>query len=155
MQNELTRRDLLKAALAAGLTVAGAAGCGNNTGDEGGTPQAAAPAGQIEGQKNADGTFTVPGGGKMAAGSVMSATLEGAPVLLVKSKTGTLSALSPLCTHSGCTVNWDGSSLLHCPCHGSEFDATGKVLKGPATAPLPSLDVKIKGSDAILKMKSA
>ncbi len=35
------------------------------------------------------------------------------------------------CTHKGCSVRPSGD-LLICPCHGSEFDRTGKVLKSPA-----------------------
>ncbi len=39
--------------------------------------------------------------------------------------------LSPICTHLRCTVNIEGASLV-CPCHGSMFDRSGKVLQGPA-----------------------
>lgn len=35
------------------------------------------------------------------------------------------------CTHKGCEVRPAGD-LLICPCHGSEFDRLGKVLKSPA-----------------------
>ena len=40
-------------------------------------------------------------------------------------------ALSPICTHLGCTVEIQ-ESLLVCPCHGSTYDRQGSVLKGPA-----------------------
>jgi len=41
-----------------------------------------------------------------------------------------------VCTHAGCTVDFQ-SGVIACPCHGSEFDAnTGAVLRGPAATPL-------------------
>ena len=39
------------------------------------------------------------------------------------------------CTHKGCEVRPAGDILI-CPCHGSEFSATGQVLKSPAEANL-------------------
>jgi len=47
-----------------------------------------------------------------------------------------LRAVTAVCTHAGCTINWDGSSGFDCPCHGSQFMATGAVKRGPATQPL-------------------
>ena len=39
-------------------------------------------------------------------------------------------ALSPICTHLGCTVEIEQARLV-CPCHGSTYDREGKVLRGP------------------------
>lgn len=53
-------------------------------------------------------------------------------------------ALSARCTHLGCTVRHD--PLLDrfvCPCHGSLFDAEGRLIQGPAGKDLESLPVKI------------
>lgn len=44
-------------------------------------------------------------------------------------------AASAVCTHLGCTVNLAGSGF-HCPCHGSVFDQSGRVVSGPAPSPL-------------------
>jgi Rieske Fe-S protein len=40
-------------------------------------------------------------------------------------------ALSPICTHLGCTVEIEGGRIV-CPCHGSTYDHAGRVLQGPA-----------------------
>lgn len=58
----------------------------------------------------------------------------------LKSQDGPLEALDDRCTHLGCRQYWDPArKVFHCPCHGSEFDAEGRVLRGPATRPLPKL----------------
>lgn len=48
---------------------------------------------------------------------------------------GGYAALSPICTHLGCTVEIAGAHLV-CPCHGSTYDRAGRVLRGPASLPL-------------------
>jgi len=42
-------------------------------------------------------------------------------------------AINAVCTHLGCVVPWNLAALKYmCPCHGSQYDATGKVIRGPA-----------------------
>ncbi|MBD1832683.1 cytochrome b6-f complex iron-sulfur subunit [Funiculus sociatus GB2-A5] len=41
--------------------------------------------------------------------------------------------LNAVCTHLGCVVPWNsGENRFICPCHGSQYDNTGKVVRGPA-----------------------
>ena len=46
-------------------------------------------------------------------------------------------AISAVCTHLGCNVNHEAGKGFACPCHGSTFEADGRVRSGPAAWPLP------------------
>ena len=41
-------------------------------------------------------------------------------------------ALTATCTHEGCTITGYQSQTYTCPCHGSQYNTSGQVLKGPA-----------------------
>jgi cytochrome b6-f complex iron-sulfur subunit len=48
-------------------------------------------------------------------------------------------AISAVCTHLGCTVEWDElMGVFGCPCHGSRFHRDGHNYAGPAPRPLDS-----------------
>jgi len=65
----------------------------------------------------------------------------GRKVAVHRAADGTVTRLSATCTHLGCTVHWNElEKSWDCPCHGSRFDAEGRVLTGPAPAPLARLD---------------
>jgi Rieske Fe-S protein len=50
-----------------------------------------------------------------------------------------LNIFSSKCTHLGCRINKLENDKLICPCHGSQFNFDGNVIKGPATASLKKL----------------
>lgn len=55
-----------------------------------------------------------------------------------------LVAYSDVCTHLSCAVLFQNDGKLHCPCHDGLFDAaTGNVLAGPPTRPLPLIQLAI------------
>ncbi|MEN6438055.1 MAG: ubiquinol-cytochrome c reductase iron-sulfur subunit [Syntrophobacter sp.] len=54
-------------------------------------------------------------------------------VVLFRDKAG-FWAVTTVCTHLGCQpVFVQQQNMFVCPCHGSRFDAEGRVLSGPAT----------------------
>jgi Rieske Fe-S protein len=66
-------------------------------------------------------------------------------IFLVRSAKGTVTALEATCRHMGCAVNWVAADkLFECPCHGSEYASSGKVVQGPATQNLFVHKVVIK-----------
>ena len=84
----------------------------------------------------------LPLGGKdslehIASGEGAVVSVAGTKLAVYRNAEGQLSAVSPVCTHLGCFVHWNGAEKSwDCPCHGSRFDAHGRVLNGPASAPL-------------------
>ncbi|MBF0344918.1 MAG: Rieske (2Fe-2S) protein [Nitrospirae bacterium] len=49
-------------------------------------------------------------------------------------------AISSVCTHLGCVV-YSTETGFQCPCHGSKFNITGKVVGGPAPRGLPWFEI--------------
>ena len=54
-------------------------------------------------------------------------------------------AVSRICTHLGCRVNYQQDhQLIECPCHQSRFTPQGQRISGPAEKNLPSYEVTLK-----------
>lgn len=67
---------------------------------------------------------------------------NGEPAYPVQPRPGQFVAVNAVCTHAGCTVQYQPPKGFVCPCHGAEFDAsTGAVLRGPARAPLSTIPI--------------
>ncbi|KAL9270031.1 Cytochrome b6-f complex iron-sulfur subunit, chloroplastic-like protein [Drosera capensis] len=61
--------------------------------------------------------------------------LKGDPTYLIVENDGSLATfgLNAVCTHLGCVVPWNkAENKFQCPCHGSQYDTQGKVVRGPA-----------------------
>ena len=55
-------------------------------------------------------------------------------------ETGDWLVMMGVCTHLGCVPLGDGAGDSHgwfCPCHGSHYDTSGRIRKGPAPENLP------------------
>ncbi|KOG86812.1 Rieske (2Fe-2S) protein [Streptomyces varsoviensis] len=128
------RRTVLRGAALAGAAGFGVAACSGKTG-------AKAPA-----------TPTAP----VDLGAASAVPVGGAKiyrekrVVVAQPAKGQYKAFSAVCTHAGCVVDKIEDGKINCPCHGSQFDAeTGKVLRGPADAPLPAVPVKTEGGKLV------
>src|SRR5918993_527757 len=68
--------------------------------------------------------------------------LEEKKMAAYKDHKGQLHTYSAICTHLGCIVTWNNSEKSFvCPCHGSRFSPTGKVINGPANTALKNEQV--------------
>ncbi len=58
-------------------------------------------------------------------------------------------ALSAICTHMACVLNWSKlRTQFECPCHGASFDQSGALVghyEGGSLPPLPSIKVRVQG----------
>lgn len=62
-------------------------------------------------------------------------------VAVYRDEEGTLHRRSAVCPHLKCIVAWDSvEHTWNCPCHGSRFDAYGKVINGPANTDLSPIE---------------
>jgi cytochrome b6-f complex iron-sulfur subunit len=58
--------------------------------------------------------------------------------------------LNAVCTHLGCVVPWNASeNKFKCPCHGSQYDSTGKVVRGPAPLSLALVHATVTENDKL------
>ena len=73
-------------------------------------------------------------------GAIVRQGLE--KLAVYRDERGGVHLLSAVCTHLGCLVHWNASEKSwDCPCHGSRFDAYGKVINGPALHALCKKDL--------------
>jgi cytochrome b6-f complex iron-sulfur subunit len=100
--------------------------------------------------------FLAPRAGRQGADKLVFASAEipegeakffeyaGAAAVLVKTKSGDLVALSAVCTHLGCVVQWekDKQDFL-CPCHAGHYAPDGTVLSGPPPRPLAKIPITV------------
>ncbi len=72
-----------------------------------------------------------------------TAAVEG----FIVNKGGTFQALSAVCTHLGCILQFAGGERLTCPCHRTAFSLGGSVLNHElpqAPQPLPRLRTRVR-----------
>lgn len=59
-------------------------------------------------------------------------------------------AINAVCTHLGCVVPWNrAAGKFMCPCHGSQYNADGMVIRGPAPLSLALAHVDIDSNDTV------
>jgi cytochrome b6-f complex iron-sulfur subunit len=124
---KISRRDFLKLARTGLLTLSGLLGLGGLLRFL-----------SFQSQPPAPTEFVLGAPSDYAPGS--RTLLPEVPALLVCSETGFI-ALSLVCPHLGCTVEPQPDGFA-CPCHGSRFDLSGKVMRGPAGKALSVLHLE-------------
>ncbi|MDX2130072.1 MAG: Rieske (2Fe-2S) protein [Chloroherpetonaceae bacterium] len=80
---------------------------------------------------------------KIEQGSALMFKFGTKPAMIIHHTDGTWSATEAVCTHLGCTVQYQSDKeQLFCACHNGTYDAkTGKNTGGPPPKPLKSLAV--------------
>lgn len=79
------------------------------------------------------------------------------PMLLIHLENGQFVTYSAVCTHAGCTVQFDPSAQdIACPCHGAVFDPYNKaqVLAGPAPYPLQKIPTRYDQTSGNIYLES-
>lgn len=78
--------------------------------------------------------------------SLIGNALDSQGIFVHRSGEDSVKAYSRLCTHQGCTVDAFKDGISTCPCHGSKFDTSGNVVRGPAVSSLKQYSASISGS---------
>ena len=112
----------------------------------------AAPATKTSKTKAHPGTVIGKTSQRINSATAFSNPADGNGSLLVRLPDGSFVAYESACTHQGITVRYHPEThTFICPLHGSVFDPAqkGKVLHGPATLPLPAVQVHVNGDGTI------
>jgi Rieske Fe-S protein len=111
-------------------------GCGGNpAGPDGGgsvtltTLNGTVASGVVSVTVDASGPLASVGGAALVRSSAGS-------FLVFRAAQDTFNVMTAVCTHEGCDVTGISGSTFVCPCHGSQFNSTGGVVKGPASRAL-------------------
>ncbi|MDR3723230.1 MAG: Rieske (2Fe-2S) protein [Terracidiphilus sp.] len=92
---------------------------------------------------------------KLPSGSVLMFKFGPKPALLIHHTDGRWIAMTAVCTHLGCTVQYEPQlDRIHCACHGGVYNPyTGANVSGPPPKPLTLYKVAV--SDAGVQVSRA
>ena len=82
---------------------------------------------------------------KLPKGSVLMFKFGPSPAMLIHHTDNSWVALTAVCTHLGCTVQYEPEAdRIHCACHGGVYNAyTGANVSGPPPKPLKLFKVAV------------
>lgn len=76
------------------------------------------------------------------------------PGLLLRTAEGEYRAMSAVCTHLNCTVQYRSDVReVWCACHNGFYDLNGRNVAGPPPRPLDAYDVHINGDDVVVSRR--
>ena len=102
------------------------------------------------GEGDAAGQVTIDRA-QVALGKAHLFQYQGRPAMVLQPSPGEFVALSAVCTHLGCIVQWqEAEAEFLCPCHAGRFSATGAVVSGPPPEPLETLPVTLNGDQILV-----
>lgn len=86
------------------------------------------------------------------AGSAMIFRFGVKPAMLIHHADGTKSCFSAVCTHLGCTVQFQAAEgRIYCACHGGVYDIhTGANVAGPPPKPLTVFNVETQDEQIVI-----
>ena len=77
---------------------------------------------------------------------------KGDPTYIIVDGDGSIASygLNAVCTHLGCVVPWNaGENKFMCPCHGSQYNNEGKVVRGPAPRSLALVHANVEDDKVV------
>ncbi|MDG4826842.1 Rieske (2Fe-2S) protein [Asanoa sp. WMMD1127] len=151
-EETVTSRRALLAGVGAVGAVTVLAACGSD--DSGGSGTGGTNADPTEPAEE-PGDDTGGGGeviGKVGDVPVGGGALFPATEMVVTQPTeGQFHGFRAVCTHQGCPIASVDGGTINCSCHGSKFSLdSGEPRNGPATRPLTSREVTVKGDEIVL-----
>lgn len=76
------------------------------------------------------------------------------PALLLMAAEGEYRALSAVCTHLSCTVQYRNDlHQIWCACHNGLYDLNGRNISGPPPRPLEAFQVHVRGDEIVVRRK--
>ena len=88
----------------------------------------------------------------LAANTGRIVPFGGKAILLVRTASGELRALTATCTHLACTVQYrPDRSDIWCACHNGVYDLNGANVSGPPPRPLTKLEVHVRGDRIVIR----
>lgn len=89
---------------------------------------------------------------KLPKGSALMFKFGSKPTLLIHHLDDTWVALTAVCTHLGCTVEYQPEkNIIHCACHDGSYDPkTGSNISGPPPKPLKSYKVAVTEAGVVV-----
>ena len=97
--------------------------------------------------------ISVPNDKLPTPGTSIMVAFGSKPALIIRLEDGTLVAFDAICTHLGCTVQFQPEEhRIHCACHGGVYDMrTGANVSGPPPKPLKQYNLEETDAELILR----